>query len=163
MIGSALAGASLLLQVAQPSVTSGAATFTDVYGWVYRTGREVPVDIPAAACLGLKTPQNIYERTWVAPDAKVHSIEVGEDRDNPFVVLSVRRSIGEEYAGKFWLAGKDGRPLGVCSSPFTNASFVRVNDGSLDAEFQSEKTYFLEKFGQRWKWDRYAPVKRNYP
>lgn len=163
MIAPVLAAAGLLVQATQPSDSSGPAAFAEVYGWVYRTGREVPVDVPAAACLGLKTPQNVYERTWLAPDARVHSIEVGEDRNSPFVVISVRHSVDDEYAGKFWLAGKDGRLSNACNSPHMYASFEEVKDGSLDAEFGSEKAYFLEKFGQRWKWDRYAPVKRSDP
>lgn len=160
-IGSVLMG--LLLQAGQLSASSSAATFADMLGWVYRTGKEVPLDVPAATCLGLKTPQSVYERTWLAPDARIHAVEVGEDRANPFVVMSVRRSLDEDYGGKFWLVGRNGGLLGACSSRFMYASFVRVNDGSLDAEFQSEKSYYLEKFGQRWKWDRYVPVKRDYP
>jgi len=163
MIGSALAASGWLLQAAQPAAPPGPATLADVYGWVYRTGKEVPIDVPAAACLGLKTPQKIYERTWLAPDGRIHAIEAGEDKANPFVLLSVRHSLDEDYAGKFWLAGANGGLLGACDSPFMYASFARVNDGSLDAEFRSEKMYFLDKFGQRWKWDRYAPVKRDYP
>lgn len=161
--GSALLGVGLLFQTAQLPGSPGPAAFPDVYGWVYRTGKEVAVDVPAASCLGLKTPQNVYERTWLAPDAKVHAIEVGEDRNNPFVVVSVRRSLDEQYAGKFWLAGADGRLASVCNSPHMYAAFFPVRDGSLDGEFQSEKTYFLKKFGERWRWDRYAPVKRAYP
>ena len=92
MIGSVLA-LGLLVQAAPLSGSSGPAMFADVYGWVYQTGKEVPVDVPAAACLGVTTPQNVYERTWLAPDAKVHAIEVGEDRNNPFVVVSVRHSL----------------------------------------------------------------------
>jgi hypothetical protein len=163
MMGLALAGLELLLQAAQLAASSGLASFADVYGWVYRTGKEVAVDVPAASCLGLKTPQNVYERTWLAPDAKVHAIEVSEDRNNPFVVISVRRSLDQQYAGKFWLAGKDGRLSNVCNSPHMYAAFVPVTDRSLDGEFQSEKTYFGDKFGQRWRWDRYSPVKRVYP
>ena len=161
-IGVALMGGAGLLQAAQLSGSSGPATLADVYGWVYQTGKEVPLDVPAATCLGLRTPQNVYERTWIAPDAKIHAIEVGEDRNKPFFVISVRRSLDGDYAAQFWLAGRDGRLASVCNSPFMYASFARVNDGSLDAEFNSEKTYFLEKFGERWKWDRYKPVKRTY-
>ena len=158
MVGSALA-MGLLVQAAQPS---GPATFADVYGWVYQTGKPVPVG-KAAACLGLKTPQTVYERTWLSPDAKVHAVEVSQDANNPFAIMSVRHSLEDEYAGKFWLAGKDGRLLGVCSAPFLYAALSRVKDGSLDSEFQSEKAWYVEKLGQRWKWDRYTPVKRSYP
>lgn len=158
------AAAYVLLQAATSSASSAApATFAEVYAWVYRTGKEVPLDVPAATCLGLKTPQMIYERTWVSPDAKVHSVEVSEGRNSPFAVLSVRRSLDEDYAGTFWLSGKDGRLSGVCHSPYMYASFVAVKDGSLDGVFQSEKAYDFEKFVQRWRWDRYAPVKRDYP
>lgn len=159
MIGSILA-LGLLVQAAQPA---GPATFAGVYGWVYETGRAVPVNNPAAACLGLKTPQTVYERTWLSPDAKVHAVEVSQDSKNPFAIMSVRHTIEDEYAGKVWLAGPDGGLLAVCNSPFMYASFSRVKDGSLDSEFQSEKAYYLEKLGQRWKWDRYTPVKRSYP
>lgn len=163
MIAPALAIAGLLVQAAQLSGASGPATFADVYGWVYSTGKEVPVEVPAATCLGLEIPQSVYERTWLAPDAQIHAVEVGEDKTHPFVVMSVRHSLDEQSAGKFWLAGKDGHLSDVCNSPHMYGSFERVKDGSLDAEFQSEKAYFLEKFGRRWKWDRYAPMKREYP
>ena len=121
------------------------------------------MNVPAAQCLGLKTPQSVYERTWLAPDAKVHAMEVGADTKNPFVLLAVRHNLGGDYFGAYFLSDEDGRLLGVCNSPFVNASFVAVKDGSLDVKFESEKAYFLQKFGQRGKWDRYAPVKRNYP
>lgn len=155
-----LAGMVLLLQTVQGAC---AESFADVYAWVYRTGKEVPLNVPAATCLGLKTPQNVYERTWLAPDFRFHAIEVGEDGQNPFVLLTVRRSLTEVYYGSYWLAGKDGRLLGTCSSPFMNASFVPIEDGSLDAKFESEKTYILARFGQRARWDTFVPNKRNYP
>lgn len=163
MIGSALAGAGLLLQAAQMPGASGPVTFADMYGWVYRTGKEIPVDIPAANCLGMKTPQNVYERTWVSPDAKVHSVELSEDKNNPFVVMSVQHSLHAEYFGSFWLSTRDGRLLGACNSPSMYASFVAVKDGSMDAQFESEKAYYLKKFEERGRWDRYVPVERDYP
>lgn len=152
----------LLLQTAG-AAPAETATFLDLYAWVYRTGKEVTVDVPAATCLGLKTPQSVYERAWLSPDAKVHAIKAGEDRQNPFVLLSIQHSLDDLYNGSFWLATRDGRLLGTCESPFMNASYVAVKDGSLDARFEAEKTYFLTKFDQRARWDTFVPPKRSYP
>lgn len=161
--GPALAGMGLLLQAAQLSGSFGPAALPDVYGWVYRTGKEIPLDIPAAACLGLKTPQSVYERTWMGPDTRVHAMEVSEDKNNPFVVMSVQHNLHDQYFGSFWLSTRDGRLLSVCNSPSMYASFVAVKDGSLGAQFDSEKAYYLKKFGERGRWDRYVPVERDYP
>lgn len=163
MVKSCVLATVILLLQAPEAARADPASFPDLYIWVYRTGKDVTVDVPAATCLGLKTPQSVYERAWVAPDARVHAIKVGEDRQNPFVVLSVQHSLEDLYNGSFWLATKDGRLLGTCNSPFINASYVAVKDGSLDAKFQSEKTYFLTRFDQRAKWDTFVPVKRSYP
>jgi hypothetical protein len=153
----------LLLQAAQVSASPGAATLGEVYGWVYRTGKEVQINAHVAACLGVKTPQSLYQRTWVSPDGKVHAFEIGEDRTSPFVLMSVQRGLNAAYLGSFWLSTREGRLLAVCDSPFVNADFARVTDGSLDAAFQSEKAYYLDKYGQRARWDRYVPVERDYP
>ena len=159
----ALAALVFLAQAAKLSDSASAATFEDVYGWVYRTGREVAINMPAAACLGLKTPQSVFERAWLGLDSRIHAIAVGEDKKNPFVLISVLHDLRSNYFGSFFLSGKDGRLLGVCDSPHVNASFVAVKDGSLDAKFESENTYLLERLGQRWKLDRFVPVERDYP
>src|SRR5437899_6528004 len=156
---SALAGLFFLLQTAQLSGAPGAATFADVYGWVYRTGKEVDLNVPAATCLGLKTPAGIFERTWRGTDAKIHAVAVGKDKDHAFVLISVQRNLGDTYSGSFWLSSKDGRLMGVCNSAFVNASYVAVKDGSLDAKFESEKEYFVEKFEHRNRWDRFVSPK----
>ena len=160
-MGSAFA--ALLLPAAPSSSFPDPAAFADVYGWVYRTGRDVEANTPAAACLGLNTPARLYERTWLAPDGRAHAIEVSEDRNHAFLVMSVQYGLHETWSGTFWLASSDGRLLVVCNVPFVNASFVAVKDGSRDAAFQAEKTYFLEKFAQRARWDRYRAAKRDYP
>ena len=160
--GCVLVAVVLLLQASEAAIAES-ATFPDLYAWVYRTGKEVTINGPAATCLGVKTPQSVYERTWLAPDTKFHAIRVSEDRQNPFVLLSVQRGLADLYFGSFWLATTDGRLLATCDSPFVNASFVAVKDGSLDAKFASEKTYFLTKFDQRAKWDTFVPAKRSYP
>ena len=43
------------------------------------------------------------------------------------------------------------------------ATYVAVKDGSLDAKFESEKEYFVEKFEHRNRWDRFVSPKRDYP
>jgi hypothetical protein len=157
----ALAFVVFLFQTVQPSGSAAAETFEDVYGWVYRTGKEVDVNVPAATCLGLKTPQTIFERTWIGTDAKVHAI--ADAKDSSIVLLSVMHDLSSPYSGSFWLSTKDGRLLGVCNSPFLNAAYVAVKDGSLDAKFESEKTYFITRFGDRVRWDRLVTPKRAYP